>query len=158
MTSPYEALNNAIVEIDWLTPGSPKGVKRAVAELAAHWVKWWDSDERKLGNTAAGKTLQRYAEWYARAWAIVPADVRAKVPAPAEIDTSWTALQDAAIRQITNAYDTKPAADVVKEAARELRDEIANVHDALISDVVVLGIVAVAVLMAYGSARRAPAY
>lgn len=91
-----ERVNNAIVAIDWKSPASPAGVKQAVTDLGSHWIAFWNSAERRmLPPIALHAKLTRYAEWYARAWALMPAKLRDELTHPRDLDPSvWSALED----------------------------------------------------------------
>lgn len=151
-----ERLNNAIVKLDWNTPAKPKGVKTAIAELAAHWVAWWDSSERKLLPQAAlWSKLERYARWYARGYALVPADVRAKLPHPRELDVSLAAIVDDEIKRLADGVQAAAKAGTetavfVKEQAKALQTEITAQAEKVIGGVVLLGVLAIGLLLAFG--------
>lgn len=151
-----ERLNNAIVKLDWNTPSSPKGVKKAIADLAVHWIAFWDSSERKLLSPAVlwGK-LERYAKWYARGYALVPADVRAKVPHPRDLDSNMIAIVDDEIRRLGEGVQAAQKAGTetaafIKQQAKALQQEIAEQAEKALSHIVILGALAVAVLLAFG--------
>lgn len=156
--STAEALNNAIIALDWAAPGEPKGVKRAIGELAKHWVAFWNGERTSMGRVELGQKLQRYAQWYARAWALVAPEIRAQVPDPRSIDTSWNALLTDEIRQVLEGAQAAVNAgatvqEYVKDQAKGLRDELERVHSTLLLDVVIVGAVAAFVLLAFGKSK-----
>ncbi len=151
-----ETLNNNIVQLDWLAPASPKGVKKAVAQLAQHWVTWWDSSERKLmPPVALGAKLERYAEWYARAWFLVPPEVRARVIDPRQIDTSLYHTLDDQIRYMAEGAQAASnaggeLADYVKSQAKDLRTALEAAAEKGLNEVYMIVIVAAIALFAFG--------
>ncbi len=152
MTTTAERINNAVIKLDWVAPAEPRGVKRAVAQLANHWVKYWNSAERRLAPPLAqAAKLSRYAAWYTRGWALMPAAVREGLPHPQDIDaTVWSALED----QLTYTIEgNEAAARAAAEAAKKLEKQLEKTSGQLIKAVVIVGGVATCVLVAYGYAR-----
>jgi peptidoglycan hydrolase-like protein with peptidoglycan-binding domain len=83
----HEQLNNAISRIDFLTPKAPAGTRKAVTDLATHWLnEFWNKGYR---NEPA--KLDAYGKWYTRAWKLVPKAVQAKCPHPTLVDPSYAA-------------------------------------------------------------------
>jgi hypothetical protein len=152
MSTLAERINNAVIKLDWLAPSKPAGVKKAVSDLANHWVAYWNSSERRLAPPVAQATkLSRYAQWYARGWALVPAQVRDQLPHPREIDDSaWAALED----QLTYTLEgNEAAARAAADAAAKLAKDLEAASGKLIKGVVIVGGVATCVLLAYAYAR-----
>jgi len=152
MTTTAERINNAVIKLDWVAPARPRGVKLAVAELANHWVKYWNSAERRLSPPLAqAARLSRYAAWYTRGWALMPETVRAELPHPQEIDaTVWSALED----QLTYTIEgNEAAARAAAEAAKKLAKQLEKASGQLVKGVVIVGGVATCVLLAYAYAR-----
>jgi hypothetical protein len=131
-----ERLNNAIVQLDWVFPAKPEGTRKAVADLAQHWIAWWDSAERRA-LSAAGPTgaaamhakLERYAAWYARAYALAPTKVQAKVRHPRDLDVSVLATVEDQLNQLAEGAQAAAAAGgkvatFAAEQAKALREEI----------------------------------
>jgi hypothetical protein len=151
-----EALNNNIVQLDWLAPAAPKGVKKAIAQLAQHWMTWWDSSERKLmPPVAVGAKLERYAEWYARAWFLVPPEVRARVLDPRQLDASLYHAIDDQIRYMTEGAQaaTNAGAELasyLKTQAKDLRAELEKAAESALSTFVIIALVAAVALFAFG--------
>lgn len=130
--SVMERLNNNIVAIDWHTSLSraSEGVKRSIGQLAQHWVEFWNSTARQaLPPLLLRGRLERYAEWYARAYVLVPADVRTKVLNPALLDPSTSALVEESVRQAIDVYGS------AAEAAKQLASDIAMAPAKMAEDV-----------------------
>ena len=146
--STFERLNTAILALDWHAPAKPAGVKKAITDLANHWVSYVNSSERRVAPPITqGAKLSRYAEWYTRGWALMPAEVRDALTHPRDIDaTVWSALED----QLAYTVEGNQAA---AKAAGELAKEIGAVSGQAIKGVVILAGAATCVLLAYAYAR-----
>jgi hypothetical protein len=151
-----ERLNNAIVKLQFNTPDTPKGVKKAINELADHWIAWWDSAERKMLPPALlGGKLERYAAWYARGWSLVPPEVRAKAPNPRELDATVYAIVEDQLKYMAEgaqaaAETGKDVALFLKEQARALRDEMLEQATTALGGVAILAVLAIGLLLAFG--------
>lgn len=151
-----EALNNSIVQLDFIAPAKPAGVKKAIAELAQHWMTWWDSSERKmLPPVAVGAKLERYAEWYTRAWFLVPPEVRARATDPRTLDVSLYHTLDDQIRYMTEGAQATVNAGAelgsyIKTQAKDLRAELEKAAESALSSFVVIALVAAVALFAFG--------
>lgn len=128
-------INNAIATIGFETSRSQasEGVKKAVRALGDHWAAFWVSPARmSLPDLALHGTLERYVQWYTRAWCIVPKSVRARVPSPQSLDPTFAKLATDTISQYTES-----ASDVVTAAedkARAMAQHVADEARALASD------------------------
>lgn len=82
----HELINNAIVKIDFATPATPTGTRKAVNDLFNHWQKeYWGKGYRD----EYPQKLDNYAAWYTRAWRMVTPAVQQNVPHPRTIDRSY---------------------------------------------------------------------
>jgi hypothetical protein len=154
MSTLPERVNNAIVRLDFLAPSKPAGVRTAIADLAVHWLAFWNSAERRLLPPATlHAKVARYAKWYTRAFALVPAAVQAKVPHPQTLDaTVWAAWED----QLSHMAEGDAAAgQFAAENLKKLQTELAKAHDVLMRTVLIVGGVATAALLAYAFAKIA---
>ena len=154
MSTLAERVNNAIVTLDFMAPASPAGVKRAISDLAEHWLRFWDSAERRLSVPAAlHAKLVRYAKWYTRAFALVPKAVQDQVPHPSTLDASVWAMWEDQLNHIGegNAAAGKFAA----ENLGKLKSELGKAHGELLKTVVIVGGVATVTLLAYVAAKLA---
>jgi hypothetical protein len=157
-----ERLNNAIVQLEWVTPGTPPARKKMVGQLADHWTTWWNSTEGRAARSvpvANAPKLRRYAQWYARAWWMVGEKVRAGAPDPRTLDVGWAAAVSDQLSDLAEgAKAAKDAgenvADYVKARAKELRDELEKAQRKALTVIVVLGVVAAAVLLSFGYAKH----
>lgn len=81
----HEAINNAIARIDFVTPKTPAGTRKSVTDLATHWAdQFWDK-----GHRDEPAKLDAYAQWYTRAWKLLPSAVQAKTVHPRTIDPTF---------------------------------------------------------------------
>lgn len=154
MSTLAERVNNAIVKIDHVAPSEPAGTRQAITDLGTHWLTFWGSSERRLlPPLALHAKLLRYAKWYTRAYALVPATTQAKLPHPATLDaTVWAAWED----QIKHmATGNEAAAAFTAQNLEKLKTELEKGTGALVKAVVVLGGVATAVMLAYAFAKIA---
>lgn len=154
MSTLAERVNNAIVALDFAAPASPAGVRKAIADLATHWLNFWNSAERRLLPPAAiHAKLVRYAKWYTRAYALVPATTQAKVPHPQTLDASvWAAWED----QFAHvAEGDAAAADFAVENLSKLKDELAKAHEQLLRTLMIVAGAATLTLLAYAFAKIA---
>lgn len=153
MSTTAERINNAILALDWNVPAEPAGVRASIAQLAVHWVSYWNSAERRLAPplTQTAK-LQRYAAWYARGWALVPEQLRATLVHPRDVDaTVWSAIED----QLTYTIEgNEAAARLAAKGAEQLSRELRNTSTALLKGLLLIAGGATVVLLAYGYARR----
>jgi hypothetical protein len=151
-----ERLNNAIVKLQFNTPDTPKGVKKAIDQLADHWIAWWDSAERKmLPPGVLGGKLERYAAWYTRGWALVPPEVRAKMPNPRELDATVLAIVEDQLNLIAEgavaaAKAGKDTAVFVKEQAKALRDDMVEQVTKGLGGLAIVAMLAIGLLVAFG--------
>jgi peptidoglycan hydrolase-like protein with peptidoglycan-binding domain len=82
----HELINNAIVKLDFATPATPTGTRKAVNDLFNHWQKeYWGKGYRD----DYPQKLDNYAAWYTRAWRMVTPAVQQNVPHPKTIDPSY---------------------------------------------------------------------
>lgn len=153
-----ERINNAIVDIDWATP-STSGMKPALDDLVGHWLRFWDSaDRRALPPLALHARLVKYAEWYARAWALSKPAVRERAPDPRALDASITAAVEDQIKQVAEGAQATAAAgsdvaDYVAEQAKGLREELGTLHTKLLTTFVIVGVIAIGGLLAFAKAK-----
>lgn len=120
-----ERLNNAIVKLDWVAGGQSAGVKQAIRQLAEHWIRFYRAGTYwQLPDPVWFAKLGRYVEWYTRGYALLPADVRAAAPAPADIDPQFLELVNDTARRVVDANEEASAAasKLVKETAAGLFD------------------------------------
>ena len=165
MSTLAERLNNAIGAIAWAAPAQPAGNRQAIEDLQTRWLVFWNSAERRmLPELAIAGRLQLFAESYAKAYVLVPPEVRAKVPSPASVDaTAWASVEDQ-LRQSVEGGSA--SAEVLSKEVRELATEAGELagkagslatRGLLIAVVVVgvVGVVATVVLVAFANAKRA---
>jgi hypothetical protein len=142
MATPIEQLNNAIIRLDFVSRSATAvpnvDVRNAIAAMSAHWLKWFEGTYRKtyvqLGNPGEqwATICDRYLQWYARGYMLVPEAVRAQVPQPTTINVSRAALALAEMERVSDAYQAvvnsgiAPIANVVRDQARSLGDSIAR--------------------------------
>lgn len=143
MANPIERLNNAIVALDFHARGpavSNPDVERAVGLLVSHWLEFFVNEYQAnpiIGIDQWTQRVEGYLRWYARAYALVPAAVRAKVPEPSAIDTTYQAMVRAEMDRIADAFqgvaresrDAVDAAlgDQARKLAREMAEEVERV-------------------------------
>lgn len=139
-----EELNNAIIALDFAMPAEPPGRKQAVADLAVHWLEYWTGGRSWSPLADAGK-VQRYAEWYARAWTLAPAATRALVPDPRSLDVSNGRAIAEQIR--ITGESLQAAGNTIESVAKDIGKGIASATWAPAA-------IAVAVLLAIGWAKR----
>lgn len=97
----------------------PQGTNAAIQTLRKHWAEFWASPARKeLPDLALQARLDRYADWYTRAWVILPTAQRALVPSPGELDTSVEAVANDTIERVLERGRT------VAEEAKALQKSI----------------------------------
>jgi hypothetical protein len=153
VSSTAERLNNAIVTLDFraqLDPSISRGVKKAVAELATSWVNYWNSADRRIELMPIARVpkLQRYAAWYGRAWALMPEALRAALAHPETLDaTVWAGIED-------NVQFVAEGGQATAIAAKKLATEVATAAGKGVSSLLSPALVVIAVLLAYGWARR----
>jgi hypothetical protein len=152
MSTTAERVNNAIVTLDWRAPAAPAGVKRAVTDLAAHWVAYWNSAQRRLAPPLAEMAkLERYAAWYTRAWALMPEALREELTHPRDLDAGvWSALED---QLVFMAEGNEAAAVAAGKAGAALAREVKGALPGVLAGVVVVGGVAALVLFALAKAK-----
>ncbi len=128
-----ERLNNAIVRLGIVSRQSDnKGVRKSIADLAKHWNRYWTSARRKLAPTeldAITGKLRNYADWYTRAYYLLPVQIRTKAFAPTDLDTGFSSVVMDRINQIregaqASAMAGESLADVIEKNARELNREV----------------------------------
>jgi hypothetical protein len=156
MSSTAERLNNAIVTLDWRAQMDPRvddGRKVAIGQMASHWLAYWNSADRRfqLVPIASVPKLQRYAEWYAKGWALVPADLRAQLVHPRDLDTSvWAGVED---QLQFMAEGNQAAFKLAQEVAETVAEHAGKGASQLVKGVAIVGGVAVAVLLAVAVAK-----
>lgn len=153
MASTEERINNAIVRLGYLTSGSREvspGVRKAVELLGSEWLRWWGarpvSVVRLTDPEYVGK-LKRWAEWYARAWALVPAAVRKGCPDPREIEPSWSASLADEAHVLTDAKTASA------KLSKEIAEAAAKLPDTVRDGLTHLGLIVIAGLLAWGWAN-----
>lgn len=136
-----ENLNNAIANIDRHTYHNlkmPKGSRDAIHAMTLHWGDFWNSKTRWLApDFHLAPKAERYVKWYARAWALCPPDVQAKIVRPDQIDVAWATLARNSLANWNEGaedtlkkggdlavYVAKGAADLAKVAATGLKDTL----------------------------------
>lgn len=145
MPNPLESLNNAIVSLDFHARAPAvqnPDVQRAIGLLVSHWLEFFVNEYQTsplTGLDAWAPQLQGYLRWYARAYALVPQSVRAKVPAPSSIDVSYAAVVNAEIERVAEGFRSIGAesqraidqalGDQARKLAREMGTEAKRVLD-----------------------------
>lgn len=127
-----ERVNNAIYKLERASFALSKGhgTRKAIKQLADHWNNYW-SGARKTEALPSPKRLQRYVQWYARGWALLPPALRAECPDPRLIDVSFGAAAEDQVRAIlegaeASAQATSSAAAYVRDESAKLAAEIAD--------------------------------
>lgn len=116
-----EQLNNAIVGLDFVASlsSSSAGVKKAIGDLALHWWSFYRGAYWSLPDVAWQQKITRYVEWYTRAYALLPSELRAKCRDPRTIDPSFAAVAVDTMARMVEANVT------VAQGAAELAREVA---------------------------------
>jgi len=97
----------------------PPGTNAAIGRLRRHWAEFFASPERKdMPQLLLQRRMDRYAEWYTRAWAILPVAQRALIPSPGEIDVSFERVTAETFEAILERGRT------IAEEAKSLRESI----------------------------------
>jgi len=129
MTTTEERINDAISRLTKAALAAhaerrlSKGRLAAINSLGNHWRAFWVSKERELTpQVVLKRKLGRYVQWYTRAWAFLPVDVRARLPVPDQIDPSYAGIA----RDALEAYvaQVKRTANAAEEAADALKHTI----------------------------------
>lgn len=115
MTTPIEALNNAITRLEYVAQKAPEARRKAIVDLAKHWQRYvWARDRRTVAPSTLAPLLERYVAWYVRAYALLTPELRALAVEPRDIDVTFAALADAEVRRLAEGLQ---AANKVGDAA-----------------------------------------
>jgi len=157
--SAMESLNNAIASISMVSANAQAsaGVKKAVNDIVQSWVAFWQSAERKyLPDAALSGKAERYLQWYARAYVLVPKAVRDKCPDPRRIDVSWAKLAEQSMSSAISDYRdaAKGAVKAGTDAGRAAVRGISAAAETITRDIERAGAAATQPIAAYGDAVR----
>lgn len=114
-----------------------------MTDLGTAWFAWWVSAERKLmPPIATHAKVTRFAEWYTRAFVLMPPATQAKLVHPSTLDaTVWAAIDD----QLQQTGDGAQAQGAfAAQQLTALAKGVGVVHDKLLTTVLVVGGVAIA--------------
>lgn len=153
--SALENLNNAIACLSLHAPGSTasQGVKDACAQLVSTWVSWWQSGERGyLPDALLSAKAQRFLQWYARAYVLVPQAVRNRCPDPRSVNVDWSSMAADTMRRTMEEY--KRAADATASSASSVTKGVLAASKSLSEDIARAGSAVAAPITAYGNAVR----